>query len=285
MNFAVVGGDRRQISLCETLRRHGHGAVLAGTEKLPRTAAPACAPWRETVSHADAVILPFPAESCGGTLNAPFAAEPLKTEEVLVCVRPGTLVFGGKLAPNLVNTAGELGLRVFDYGTREELAIRNAVPSAEGAIQIAMEQLDVTIRDTPCLVIGYGRIGKALSSMLSSLGARVAVSARKPGDLAWIRFCGCEPLETGGLADHVGRFRAVFNTVPAMIMNDALLEKTDPNALIVDLASAPGGVDYEAAGRRGIRAVAALGLPGRVAPESAGIAIAETVLHWLEEGT
>lgn len=51
--------------------------------------------------------------------------------------------------------------------------IMNAVPTAEGAIQIAMEQTDVTLHGLPVLVIGHGRIGSLLARRLAALGAKV----------------------------------------------------------------------------------------------------------------
>ena len=108
---------------------------------------------------------------------------------------------------------------------REEFAVRNAVPTAEGAIMIAMELSEGTINGSNCLVTGYGRIGKVLSEMLKGLGANVTVSARKPSDLSWIQLNGYQAVRTSQLADLTCKFDFVFNTIPSFI----LPEKYYPN--------------------------------------------------------
>ena len=167
--------------------------------------------------------------------------------------------------------------------TREETQIANAVPTAEGAIQLAMEATDRTIHESSCLVIGYGRIGRLLAGRLRALGARTAVSARRYSDLAWIRAENFQCLRTDALAGALGQFDLILNTVPALILDAGLLGETKETCVILDLASAPGGVDLAAAQRLGRRAIAAPGLPGRTAPRTAAAAIRDSIYHILEE--
>ena len=75
----------------------------------------------------------------------------------------------------------------------------------------------------------------------------------------------------------------MFNTVPTMIFDKALLMNTDSNTLIIDLASLPGGVDFETAQKFGTDAVRALSLPGKCAPKTAGEIIKTTVFNIIEE--
>ena len=63
----------------------------------------------------------------------------------------------------------------------------------------------------------------------------------------------------------------------------ALLQQLPGGALIIDLASLPGGTDFAAAEELGLHAEHALALPGRCAPQTAGALIAQTVLAILEE--
>ena len=186
----------------------------------------------------------------------------------------------GELQPRLMS---EFGLTLLDYYDREELQIANAVPTAEGAIQLAMEATDRTIHESSCLVIGYGRIGRLLAGRLRALGARTAVSARRYSDLAWIRAENFQCLRTDALAGALGQFDLILNTVPALILDAGLLGETKETCVILDLASAPGGVDLAAAQRLGRRAIAAPGLPGRTAPRTAAAAIRDSIYHILEE--
>jgi dipicolinate synthase subunit A len=115
------------------------------------------------------------------------------------------------------------------------------------------------------------------------MGARVAVSARNHGDAAWIGALGYEALDTGALEGHLSEFDAVINTVPAPVMGEKRLGELKRGTLCMDLASKPGGLDFTAAGRLGIRAVWALSLPGEVAPVSAGRIIRDTIYNILGE--
>ena len=177
----------------------------------------------------------------------------------------------------------ETGLTLTDYLSREELAVRNGVPTAEGAIEAAMAATDVTLCGTPCLVIGFGRIGKLLAHRLRGLGAEVTVSARRLDDLAWIDAFGYRGLRTNRLAGRLGSFRVVFNTVPNMVLTEELLRELPRECVLLELASQPG-FDRAAAEARGLKCIAAPGLPGRAAPETAARAIKLTLEKiWEEE--
>ena len=146
-----------------------------------------------------------------------------------------------------------------------------------------MEATDQTIHGSRCLVVGCGRIGKLLASRLRALGGVVSISARKYGDLAWCEACGCQSLRTEGLAGKLGAFDLIFNTVPTLILDAGLLQETGEDCVLLELASAPGGIDLAAAEAVGRRVICAPGLPGKVAPRNAAAAIRDSVYHILEE--
>lgn len=159
----------------------------------------------------------------------------------------------------------------------------NAVPTAEGAIEIAISETPITIHGSKCLVLGYGRIGKILSKFLDGMGAQTYVEARKYADLALIESHGCNPLTMKETKMRLDEFDIIFNTVPALILTREDLEKVKKDALIIDLASKPGGVDFTAAKELGIHVIWALSLPGRTAPVTAGIIIKDTITNILSE--
>lgn len=284
MNAAIIGGDKRQLFAADALEHAGCRTVLFGFETCDLAEGRIQAPTlREAAAEADFVLLPFPAETAQEMLNAPFCRTAVDRRELLKMLPAGVPVLGGKLSTPLKMEAERQSITLIDYAGREELAIRNAIPSAEGAVQIAMEELPVTLHGAECLVAGYGRIGRVLASMLRGIGARVTVSARRAADLEWIRFEGYRAIETGALRGKLGRFDVVFNTIPAPVFPQEVLEELPAHGLIIDLASMPGGVDFEAARRIGRKTIHALSLPGKVAPATAGAAIAETVLQILRE--
>ena len=143
----------------------------------------------------------------------------------------------------------------------------------------------ITIHGAHCLILGYGRVAKALSKTLSAVGAVVNVAARKPQDLAWIDVGGQIPLAISDLmqGDTPLSYDIVFNTVPEQIVGADLLARLPDDVLLLDLASAPGGFDHEWAKEHGYHVIWALSLPGKTAPVTAGRIIGQTIRRILNE--
>lgn len=282
LNIWVIGGDLRQAKLARLLLLDGHTVHTYALELAAETA-DLCQETLTGVELADCVVLPLPTAGEEAALNAPLSGESHPLVKILDALRPDQILCAGKVDSNTLATARERGLRVFDYFAREELAIANAVPTAEGAIQLAMEELPVTIHGTRSLVIGCGRLGRLLAPRLAALGSRVSVSARKWADLAWAEASGFGAEQTGQLDEWLCGYDLIVNTVPALVLGEAQLAALKPEALVIDLASKPGGVDTEAARRLGVRAIWALSLPGKVAPVTAAKAIQTTIYNILRE--
>lgn len=282
LNIWVVGGDLRQGKLAELLAEDGHTVHTYGLEELPEGSRFA-APDLHRIARADCVVLPLPAMGEEGCLNTPLSRRPLPLGEVLDLLHPDQTLCAGRVTPELTREAERRGLTLRDYFAREELAVANAVPTAEGAIQIAMEELPITLYGARVLVIGFGRVGKLTAHRLAGLGARVTVSARTYRDLAWIEAYGYGAERTDQLEGWLCGYDLVINTVPARILTRSLLEDLTPGCLVIDLASKPGGVDFGAAADLGVKAVWALSLPGKVAPVSSGRILRDTIYHMLQE--
>ena len=283
--FAVIGGDLRSAYLAGLLAADGYKVITSGFDStdLPPCVT-GCTNPAQAVTLADCVILPLPVTTDGTTVNAPFSRMRIPLDQVLNGMAQDQFLVGGKISDVVRKEAECRGLVISDYLLREELAVMNAVPTAEGAIQLAMEELPVTIDGAKCLITGYGRVGRTLSKRLVSLGAQVTVAARKFEDLAWAKSTGCETLELENLAD-AGDFDVIFNTVPVMLFGRDILKGMEKETLLIDLASRPGGVDFNAAAELQIKTIWALSLPGRVAPKTAGAIIKKTILNMIKEGS
>ena len=276
--IAIIGGDMRQVYLAQMLLEEGQDVVTWGLEKGD---GPRPVPLHMAL-EAEILVLPLPVCREGG-LNLPLTETELDPEQLWPRLRYDQLVLGGMtegLGPRLM---AEFGLTVVDYYRREEIQVTNAVPTAEGAIQRAMEATDTTIHGSRCLVLGFGRTGKLLADRLKGMGAQVTVAARKYGDLAWIEALGFTSLAVKDLPGRLEAFDLIFNTVPALLLDASRLAETKEGCLLLELASAPGGVDSRAAKALGRRLIRAPGLPGAVAPRTAAAAIRESIRHILEE--
>lgn len=283
-SLALIGGDQRQAVLAELLAADGHTVSVCALDRhmFPSSVTAFPAP-EHCPAGVQAVIFPMPILRDEIHLNAPLGNAALSLGPVLDALPAGTPILAGAVSEPVRRRAERARLQVIDYLTREELAIRNAAITAEGAIQIAMEELPVTIRGLRTLIIGCGRIGRAAAALLHHLGAEVTVSARCPADFARIACAGWKALDTRHLSGHLARFGLVINTVPSLVLGAADLSELPADCLILDLASKPGGVDFDAAAALGRRAVWALSLPGKVAPVTAACALRDTIYTILQE--
>lgn len=276
-SFAVIGGDKRQTEMARLIEKDGYNAVFFGFDKLylPNSAVDI-----EEAEKCEAVVLPLPATKDGRTVNAPFSSKDIYMDSEFERIISGKPVFCGiaeKLPGNIKKAA-----KIYDYFKREDFTVLNAVPTAEGALGIAIKEYSGTVNGSRCLVAGFGRIGKILAKMLNALGANVTVSARKKEDLAWIKLLGYNPLDNSDLTSG-GEYDIVFNTVPHIVLDARFLAHSAKNAVVIDLASAPGGTDFASAERLGIKTVHALALPGKTAPKTAGEIIKNTIYNIIEE--
>lgn len=246
--IAVVGTDRRQAAAARALA--AAGCRVGGPEAVPA---------------ADYILLPVP----------------LRMDETLAALlrtaKPEAVLLGGR------PPAGTFGRVWVDCFAREELAVRNAVPTAEGCIALLLTRRTRTLWGAPVLVTGYGRVGQAAALRLTALGARVTVAARSGAQRALAASQGAAAVPLAGLAGAAAGVDTVVNTIPAPVLTRPVLEALRPRSLIVDLASAPGGTDFDAAAALGHTALLASGLPARCAPDSAGEYLAGTVLEIIKE--
>lgn len=276
--FAILGGDKRNVELAYLLHEDGHEVDIFGFDKLELYLTQR-EKLHEAVINSDVIVGPLPFSEDNISFNAPFSSKEIKIEEVLNLLNSKQIFTAGKIQNKFQEMAASMGLRSIDYFAREEMQILNAIPTAEGAIQIAMEEMRTTIHGSNCLVMGYGRIGKSLSRMLSGIGANVFVEARNYADLAWVKNIGYTPIHLKELQYYLPRINVIFNTIPTIVLDEALLSKVNKNALIIELASNPGGVHKEAAKELDIKLVSAQGLPGKVAPVSAAAVIRDTIYN------
>ena len=284
MVFAIIGGDQRQALLCRLLIDDGHEVRTFALDRAEHSPdiTEALSPGA-AMAGADCVILPLPVAGQRGLLNTPLSAGEYALAEILDAVPRGALVCAGRVDPATRELAEARGIPLIDYFKREELAVQNAVATAEGALGIIMQDTAVTVWNCRILVIGFGRIGKLLAHRLRGMGADVTVSSRNWGDKAWCQAYGYHTLDTRHLEGHLGDFDVVVNTVPAPVLGEERLRELAHDALCLDLASRPGGMDFVAAARLGVRAIWALSLPGEVAPRSAGAIIRDTIYNIIDE--
>ncbi|MBQ1963418.1 MAG: NAD-binding protein [Clostridia bacterium] len=261
LKIAVLGGDARQRFAAKKLVEDGYSVSVwgLGNPETQGLGAVAFSDWRGAISEAEALLLPLPVSGDGVRLNCPLQSpEESVRLSLLIESFEGALILGGKIPPAVQRLAEEKGISCIDYFDSELLQLKNALPTAEGAIHVAMGELPVTLDGCRVAVVGYGRIGSLLAEKLQALGAEVTVLARRREVLqsAALRhqkgiLLRCED-GYRGLDALPSDCRVIFNTVPKRIFVGDALEKLPKSCLFVDLASAPGGIDFTAAEAKGM---------------------------------
>ncbi len=225
----------------------------------------------------DYAVLPLPLTSDGVHITMPYHGANPDLDIILGAVKQGGTVLTGKSCPYLERICEENGLELYNYFDREELQILNAVPTAEGALEIMLRELPVTVFGLNVLITGYGRIGEVMARMLIALGADVSVYARRREQLAKAECIGCSPVTDDELVGKLGDVDVIVNTVPATLFDRRRLMRIKKDCLLIDLASKAGVEDMELAASVGVKVIWALSLPGRTAPISAGRIIGKTI--------
>lgn len=284
--ISVVGGDLRIIKVVEILIRDGYKVYTFGMELseelMDIQELEMCPTLDEAVKNARIVLGPIPLTSDRKNLSMPFSNIKLPIEEFAKKIANKTLI-AGNYPETMKKDLKDNNINFIDIAKREEFVVLNAIATAEGTIQIAMEETQRTIHGNKILVMGFGRIGKVLAKMLSGLGAEVYCEARRDDDLAWIKVYGYKPIHLMNLDNYLDQFDIIINTIPFQVLDDEKLALVRKDVVIIDLASNPGGVDIKAAKNRGLKLIWALSISGKVAPLTSAEYIVETLYHVLKE--
>ncbi len=284
LTFLITGGDLRQNFLAERLAKQGIKVYTLGmSEDRPAEGCTVIHSLGELPFAPDVVVLPLVASNDGETVNAPFSDKPILLKDVCKALKSSSLIVGGKLSDGICDIFRQAGLDHADYFDREELIIENCVPTAEGALQIAIENTPVTINGLKLMILGFGNVAKATARVFAALGAEVHIAARKQRDLAYARTLGYHAQEISSAINDPSGYDVVINTVPAVLLDREKLTKIGCDTLIIDLASKPGGVDFEAAAQLRLKVIWALSLPGKTAPVTSGHIIADTIINICRE--
>lgn len=281
--FGIIGGDLRQIYLAKKLQKDKNEVFVCGFEnfvdfdKLKLKSLK----MSDLISSSKYIILPVPASRNKKVINAPFSNADIVLSEKLFSNLKNKVVFAG-IVSSLIEDVKPSGLYIRDYYQREDFLIPNALLTAEGAVSIALKEYGKSIFSSRCLVVGFGRIGKILAKLLKNMGAKVTVSARSVKDISLAKISGFETTNVSKINEKAD-FDLIFNTIPALVLDAAVLSFLSSARMIIDLASAPGGTDKFAAEELGIKLIPALGIPGKCFPEAAGEIIADVIYKMIEE--
>ena len=283
-SITVIGGDLRIVKLIEMLDKDGYKvytyALENSEELLGMESVEMCPTLEEAVSNSKVIVGPVPLSSDRRRLSTPFGRNSVELEEFVEALK-GKYLIAGNIG--IKEQLESNGIQFTDLLKREEFSVLNTIATAEGTIQIAMEETQRTVHGSNVLVMGFGRIGKVLAKMLAGIGAKVYCEARKNEDISWIKAYGYNPIHLNDLDENLEKFDIIINTIPFQLLAGERLDLIKKEAIIIDLASNPGGVDRKAARDKGLKVIWALSLPAKVAPLTSAEFIKETLYHVLKE--
>lgn len=274
--IAVIGGDLRQLEAAKAFSAKGYESHVYGLDIVGDShgfdGIVKADSLSEALFSAQVVLLPLPYSRDGIHINAP-----LSTQKIKITALFPLLSARQKIAAGLLGATLPEGFEAFDYAASESFAIRNARATVEGALAIAIRETPITLNGAAVLVVGYGRIGKMLATTLKDLGASVTVIARRASDRAWARSQGLGSESYASFLPLAASCDIIFNTVPATVITKEILTALPQDAVIIELASPPGGIDLREAAQQGTHVISALGLPGKFSPKTAGNIITDCV--------
>lgn len=270
--FLIIGGGTRLEKARDALLEKGYEATIyTGTE-----------PLKKAIDAHDVILLGIPSSKDDVRVNTDNDLMVSLRDVAQMCGKE-KLVLGGRMSERVKALFDVYSVKWADYADCEEFEIANAVPTAEGAIQIAMEEFPFTIHSSRVVITGFGRVSRALAIRLRALGAHCTIVARKPSARAEAESLSFTAVDFSQLPKVVKDCHILYNTVPQKVIGKSVLSCMNPQQGIIDLASKPGGVDLDMAKTLGLNVIWALSLPGKVAPVSAGKIIQKTVCNIISD--
>jgi dipicolinate synthase subunit A len=267
-------GDMRQVYLAEILTKKGLNVRCLDIrnkdvegEQLKKL--------QEIVKDADKLILPIPV---GKIENQGKLTEILNKNLI-----NGTIVMGGCFSEAQVNLLEGRDIRFLDFMKDEIVTEENAVATAEGAIAELVSHSPYNVDEAKIIVTGYGCCGKAIARRLGAMGARVTVLARRRETRKEAKKDGFYAADYAFGPEEAMGAAMIVNTVPALVVTRSLIKELPRDAYILDIASEPGGTDFEYARECGIRADLVLGIPGRYAPKESAYILERSIERFLRK--
>ena len=270
MKLLVLGGDIRLHYTAERLKQK-YEVYTYGVSELDMLPDEPC----------DAAVLGLPASRDGINISAPLCRDPVSFTVLKKLVKCGGIVIGGMISPAIRKFCAENGFFCEDHYCDEAVMLRNAVPSAEGALAVGINATPEQMLGQKVLILGFGRIASQLAVYLTAMGCEVIVAARSREKRAKARMLGCRAVGFDVLGNILPEVTLIYNTVPCAVIGEDELAVFDDEAVYVELASV-SGIDSEALKRYSVTVIKAGGLPAKTAPKTAGEIIADAVEEILD---
>ena len=282
-DIALIGGDTRTAFMLSYFMEQNYRVICYGIEKIPQNdnLAVYAGSLQEAVEQSSCIVGGIPFIKCGKIFSGQELPD-LSIDVLFECMTEGKVIFAGMLSKEFAETCRNKNIVCHDFMKDEALAIFNSIATAEGTVLEALLHKETNIHGSNSLVLGYGRCGTALAEKLKGMGAKVTVCSRCDVELAKANTAGLNTLPADILKDEIHQYEYIYNTIPSVILTEDILLKIDRDALVIDIASEPGGIDKAAAYKLGVKTLHCLGLPGKYAPKISAKGLTDFVVNRLQ---
>ncbi len=277
-NISIIGADLRQIYMIKSLFDKGYTIYTYGinndlvTDIIRKTSS-----LHEAIQESDILICPIPFTKDNKDIAFLNLYEDKNVKHFMEELNEKHILFAGLIPAFLSNHCNRNKITVYDFMKMNDVAILNAIATAEGTLVEAIKRSTINMHGSKSLVLGFGRCAQVLASKLKALNVDVYIGARNKDAVALSIAYGYNGILLDNIDKYLNDFDFVFNTIPALVLTSEKLEKLSPYVTIIDIASAPGGLDYNIAEALNLNASLCLGLPGIYSPKSSGEILADVV--------
>lgn len=277
-DYAVIGGDLRQIYLLSELSKTTHALCHYALCQPPKQFFPtqhftAMTSLETAAANSRHIICPIPLSKDSDLLNQSGVKKNIPLKQLLSLLTPEQCFFAGCIPDAFHQEALKKSVLVFDFMKDSELSYFNTIATAEGVICQAITASPMNLHKSRCAVLGYGKCGRILTDDLKRMFCYVTAVSSCKEELAQAALSADDAMDLKEFFTCIGEYYFIFNTIPSVILTKDILVHVNPQTRILDIASAPGGVDYAAAKELNIPAILCPGLPGKYAPLSSAQAI------------
>lgn len=281
--ISFIGGDLRLSYMIKEMTDRGYDVAaycVPQADTFPRVTV--VNSLQEALDYSDVIVGPVPFSKTQLTINSAYEAKDLEIQNFLTCLKPSHIIFGGAITPCIKLFCDVRSIKYVDFMKMDEVAVLNAIATAEGTIAEAIKRSQINLCNSTCLVLGYGKCGSVLAAKLKGLDAKVTVCARKKMVLAQAKTAGFDTLPFECLQNSLSEFSFIFNTIPTQYFDESLLKEISVDATLIDISSNPGCFDTNAASKLGLKTALCLGLPGKYAPKSSAGILTDALIAQLE---
>lgn len=278
----ILGGDDRQTYMVGYFIQENYSVTTYGvTESTLTRGSHQAVSLEEACNFGELIVGPLPLTRDQIHINTSVPKQDLLLENLKIYLTSDHYFIAGNIPEHITDHCKEHHIPYFDLMKDDKIAILNAISTAEGTIMEAIRMSKINLHGSKCLVLGYGRCAAVLARKLAGLHADVTISARKERDLASAISFGYDSFPLSQLKQKIGQFDFIFNSIPVMIMPNDILDQVGNDTTIIDLSSAPGGLDFNYAKEKNLNAYLFLGIPGKISPKASAEILVKAIVEHL----